>query len=337
MTARRRNNPMEQRRLVLRALGASLLAKAAMARAQTATTNLSRVAVLAAGARANDDATHQPFYDQMRQLGWIEGQNISYDRVNAEDRHQDLPRLAGELVARRPRLIYATSTPAAVAAKHATRTIPIVFRNVGNPVGIGLVSSLARPGGNVTGISGISGPLLPKRIEMLREILPGAKRLGVLVEPDDSMTKLIKGEFAPVAASMGLTIIIAEAVKPADLDAAVASLTAQRVDAIFGASVLANSMRGRLIELANQTRVPVVGGLAWMAEAGGIFSYGALLADQMRRAAFVVDKILKGTKPADIPVEQPTVFELVVNLKAAKALGITIPKAFLLRADRVIE
>ena len=337
MTARRRGDPTTQRRLLLVALGAAISGSPALLRAQASGGGMRRVGLLSAGTRANDDATHQPFFDQMRQLGWIEGQNIRYDRVYAEDRHQDLPRLTAELVLRQPGLIYATSTPAALAARHATRTIPIVFRNVGNPVGIGLVNSLARPGGNLTGISGISGALLPKRIEMLREILPGAKRFGVLVEPDDSMTRLIKGEFAPVAASLGLTIIIAEATKPADFDAAVAHLIAQRVDAIFGVSVLANSMRVRLIELANQKRLPVVGGLAWMAEAGGIFSYGALLADQMWRAAFVIDKILKGAKPADIPVEQPTVFELVVNLKAAKALGITIPQSILLRADRVIE
>ena len=337
MIATRRNHVMRLRRLLLVALGAAVSGRAALLCAQVPATSLRLVGLLGAGTRASDEVPRQPFFDQMRQLGWIEGQNVRYDRVYAEDRHQDLSRLAAELAARKPGLIYATSTPAAVAAKHATQTIPIVFSAVGNPVGIGLVSSLARPGGNLTGISGISGALLPKRIEMLREILPRAKRLGVLVGQDDSMTTLLKGEFAPVAASLGLTIIMAEASKPADLDAAVGRLVAQRVDAIFGVSVLANSMRGRLIELANQKRVPVVGGLAWMADAGGIFSFGAPLADQVRRAAFIVDKILKGAKPSDIPVEQPTLFELVVNLKAARALGITIPQSFLLRADRVIE
>jgi len=328
---------MNRRKLQWLALVASLLSPTALLHAQPAAASLRRVGLLANGTRARDDVSRKPFFDEMRRLGWIEGQNISYDRVYADDRHEDLPRLAAELVARKPELIYAPSTPAAVAAKRATQTIPIVFGSVGNPVGIGLVSSLAHPGGNATGISSISGALLPKRVEILREIMPKAKRLGVLVDPTDSTSRLIRQEFAPVAASLGLTLIVAEAANPADFDAAVARLIAQRADALFGVSVLANSLRGRLIELANRERLPVIGSIPSVADDGAIFAYGTSNPDQQRRSALVVDKVLKGAKPADIPVEQPTLYELVVNLKAAEALGIAIPRSILLRADRVIE
>ena len=201
------------------------------------------------------------------------------------------------------------------------------------------MTSLARPGGNVTGISIIGASLAPKRIELLREILPGVKRLGLLGDPTDPASKLGQPALAPVAAALGLTIIVAEAANPVEFEAAVARLIADRVDAIFvvGAPAVVYNMRARLIELANQKRLPVIGNSAQFADDGALFAYGASLADRLRRSALLVDKILKGAKPADLPVEQPTLFELVVNLKAAKALGITIPRSILLRADRVIE
>jgi putative ABC transport system substrate-binding protein len=273
----------------------------------------------------------------MRQLGWVEGRTVAYDRAYAGDRHPDLPRLASELVARKPEVIYAPPTPAALAAKEATQTIPIVFGAVGDPVRLGLVNGLAHPAGNVTGISNLSASLFPKRVELLREILPSARRLGVLSDPTDSASKSVLSEFAPVAASRGLTIIVAEAANPADFDAAVAKLITQRADVIFGGTILATNLRGRLIELAGQKHVPVIASNAIMADAGALFAYGTFLPDLLRRSALLVDKILKGTKPADIAVEQPTLFELVVNLKVARALGIAIPRSFLLRADRVIE
>ena len=287
--------------------------------------------------RAKEDVTLKPFFDEMRALGWIEGQTVAYDRVYANDQQQDLPRLAAEIVARKPELIYAPPAPSAVAAKQATRTIPIVFAALGDPVGTGLVASLARPGGNVTGVVSVIDSLAPKRVELLREILPGAKRLGVPSDPTDTRSTIDLAALAPVATALGLTVVVAEASNPVEFDAAVAKLIGQGVDAVLSGTTISTNLRERLIELANRRRVPVVGHASYMAEAGALFSYGASRADQLRRSAQLVDKILKGAKPADIPVEQPTKFELVINLKAAKALGITVPRSVLLRADEVIQ
>ena len=328
---------MNERRVLVITLVASLAGHAARLRAQGSAGSVRRVGVLAPSTPAKEEVTHKPFFDQMRDLGWVEGQNIAYDRVHADDQHETLPRLAAELVARKPELIYALQNNAALAAKQATQTIPIVFGVATDPVGLGLVTSLARPGGNVTGMSSTSAPLAPKRVQLLREILPGVKRIGFLADANNPLAKLDQQALAPIAASLGLTIIAAEAANPREFDAAVGSLVATRVDAILVTSVLATNVRARLIELANQKRIPVVASVARIADAGALFSYGASTPDYLRRSALVVDKILKGAKPADLPVEQPIVFELVVNLKAAKALGIAIPRSILLRADRVIE
>ncbi len=324
---------MNQRRLLVLTLGAGLASYAALSRAQTSSASLRRVGVLAPSTHAKEEITLKPFFDQMRELGWVEGQNIAYDRVYADDEQERLPTLAAELVARKPELIYAPPAPAAVAAKQATRTIPIVFGVVLDPVSIGLVASLARPGGNVTGISNISASIAPKRIELLREIMPGANRLGLVCDPTDPITKIEQQALVSTAPLVGLTIIVAEAVHPIDFDAAVSRLIAGGVDAIYLVeSALVFNMRARVIELANQRRLPVI-----PFGVGSLFSYAAPQAGRLRRSAYLVDKILKGAKPADIPVEQPTLFELVVNLRTARALGITIPQSVLLRADRVIE
>ena len=324
---------MNQRRLLLLVLGAGLAGSAALLRAQTSSGNVRRVGVLAPSTRAKEEITLKPFFEQMRQLGWVEGQNVAYDRVYADDQQERLGRLAAEMVARKPEVIYAPPQPSAIAAKQATQTIPIVFGVVPDPVGMGLVTSLAHPGGNVTGISNIGPSLAPKRLELLREFFPTVKRLGLLGDPTDPGTKVEQEALASPAASLGLTIIVAEAAHPDDFDAAIARLIAERVDAIYLLeSALTFNMRSRVMELANQKRVPVIN-----AGAGSVFYYSASLADRLRRSALLVDKVLKGAKPADLPVEQPTLFELVVNQKAAKALGITVPRSIVLRADRVIE
>jgi putative ABC transport system substrate-binding protein len=329
---------MNQRRRLVLAFGAGLADHATLLRAQTPAASLRRVGVLAPSSRAKEEVILKPFFDQMRELGWVESQNITSDRVYADDRMEMLPKLAAELVARRPDVIFAPPTPAAVAAKQATQTIPIVFGAVSDPVGSGLVTSLARPGGNVTGMS-TTASLAPKRVEFLREILPGVKRIGMLGDLNDPITKITQQALEPLAASLGLTLIYAEAANPVDFEAAVARLVADRVEAIYlvGNAILAYNMRARLIELANQKRISVSAGNSRIADAGALFAYSASVADVLRRAALPVDKILKGAKPADLPVEQPTLLELVVNLKAARALGITIPRTILLRADRVIE
>ena len=234
MTANRRRAPMNQRRLVLLALGAGLSGNAALLQAQTPAANLRRVGVLAPSTRAKEEVILKPFFDQMRALGWIEGQTIAYDRAYADDQQETLPRLAIEMVARKPELIYAPASPTATAAKLATRTIPIVFGAVPNPVGIGLVASLARPGGNVTGISNISASLVPNRLQLLREVLPGVKRIGLLMDSTDLTTKLVQQEVASVATSLGLTMVVAECANPVEFEAAFAKLIAQGAGAIHG-------------------------------------------------------------------------------------------------------
>ena len=328
---------MNPRRLLLLALGAGLSGHASLLRAQAPATNLRRVGVLAPSTRAKEEVILKPFFDQMREMGWIEGQTIAYDRAYADDQQREVSRLAVELVARKPELIYAPPMPAAIAAKRATGTIPIVFGTGTDPVAAGLVASMARPGGNVTGVASNFESLVPKRIELLHEMLPGAKRIGFLGDSSDARFKIDRAALAPAAKTLGLTMVVAEASNAVEFDAAVAMLIGQGVDVIYGAGSLVTNLRGRLVELASRKRLPVVGGVTPMAEAGALFIYGASLDDQFRRSAQMVDKILRGAKPADMPVEQPTRFELIINLKAAKALGITIPKSMLLRADEVIQ
>ena len=331
---------MSQRRSVMLALGASLWGGAAVLLAQTSSGSLRRVGVLAPSTRAKEDVILAPFFDQMRRLGWVEGQNIQYDRVYAGDEQQMLGRLAVELVAHRPEVIYATITPATIAASRATQTIPIVFAFVADPVAVGLVQSLAHPGGNVTGMSSVASlEIGPKRVALLREILPRVKRIGLLGDATDPSTKLGLELYERADALRGLTFVFAEAANPVEFDAALTRLIAQQVDAIstVGTAALVSNLRVRLIELADQRRIPVIAGAAQYADSGALFSYGVNVPDFLRRSALLVDKVLKGAKPADLPVEQPAAFEFVVNLKAAKTLGITIPQAILLRADRVIE
>jgi putative ABC transport system substrate-binding protein len=331
--ARGLRHRMNIRRLLVFAFGASFAWHKAPLQAQTTAGTIRRIGVLAPSTQAKEEIILKPFFDQMRQLGWIEGQNIAYDRVYADDHHQDLPRLAAELVVRKPELIYAPPQPAALAARQATRTIPIVFATGADPVGNGLVASLAHPGGNATGVVSAIESLAPKRIEML----PAAKRVGFLRDPGEAPSASDTSRIGQAGAALGLTIIWVDMASAGTLDAAVAKLIGQRVEVIFATSSLAGNLRERLIELANQSRVPVVLARGYMVQAGALFAYSSSLADQLRRSAQVADKVLKGANPADLAVEQPTRFELVINLKAAKALGITIPRSVLLRADEVIE
>jgi putative tryptophan/tyrosine transport system substrate-binding protein len=217
------------------------------------------------------------------------------------------------------------------------RCILVVFATSTNPMGTGLAASLAHPGGNVTGIVNSVESLAAKRLELLREILPNAKRIGMVGNPHDPRLSTERNAAAPAATALGLTIAIAEASNPLELDAAVARLLDQGVDAIVGITAVATNLRVQLVELAGRRRVPVVGSIAAVAVAGALFSYGAPLDDQLRRSAQMVDKVLRGADTADMAIEQPTVFELVINLKAARALGITIPQSVLLRADEVIQ
>ena len=325
---------MTPRRLVLLTLGASLSGHASLLRAQAPAASLRRVGVLLPSTREKEEAILKPFFEQMRELGWIEGQTMAYDRVYADDQQDRLPVLAAQLVARGPELIFAPPSVSAVAAKGATSTIPIVFAAANDPVAFRLVKSLGRPGGNVTGVSNMSIELSAKRVQLLQEILPGMKRLGVMGDAGDPNTRFERQVVAAAATTLGIQVVHAEFTQPGDLDAGFAKLVAQRPDAVYVlAAALTTHLRPRFAELAAQKRLPMV---PFVTE-GGLFTYGSSLANGLRRSAQLVDKILRGAKPADIPVEQPTVFNLVVNLKAAKALGLTVPPSVLVRADRVIE
>lgn len=324
-----------RRRLVLLGAGLALIASAASAQPATAPR---RVGVFMPAPRGQDEAMTEPFYDELRKLGWIEGRNMAYDRVFGDDRMETMPARAAELVARGPEIIVAIGPTPSSAVKQATSTIPIVFVVVVDPVAAGLVASLARPGGNVTGVTqSIAESLAPKRVELLREIVPGLKRLGVLGNRLDPGSLSDQAALAPVAGALGLSLVVADATDPSQFDASVQRLIEQRVQAIIVANGIAVSRRAQMMGLANRARIPVVGFNAPMAEAGALLSFGPSISDQIRRSAQLVDKLLRGAKPADVPVEAGSVLELVVNRKSARALGLTMPQSLLLQASRIID
>lgn len=298
---------------------------------------LRRVAVLAPSTAEREAFTLKPFFDEMQRLGWSEGRQIAYDRVFADDRHENLPRLAAALVSRQPDLIYAPPSPAAVAAKGATSTIPIVFGTATDPVGTGLVQSLARPGGNVTGICSVMDSLAPKSLELLQQLLPGLRRLGLLGERQDARLRLDRDALMPLLAARGMQLTLAEATNPQGMEHAIERLLKGGVEVVMTNSSLTYNLRERLAERFRAHGVALVGHRVEMVEAGALFSYGASLPEQLRASAQVVDRILKGALPGGIPVEQPTRFELAFNTGTARALGIDVPPTVRLRADRVIE
>ena len=282
----------------------------------------------------------EAFRQGLRDLGYIEGGNVVIESRDAEGKLERLPALAAELVALKVDVIVAPSTPAALAAKQATRTLPIVFAAVADPVARGLVTSLARPGGNVTGSSNLAPELVGKRLEQLKQAVPGVNRVAVLWQPGIAgRTEKDMVNAAEVAAqALGVRLQFVEARGPADFDRAFSEMTGARAGAL---TLLGSGMffieRRRLVDLAATNRLPAVYGLREYVDAGGLMSYGPNSADLYRRAATYVDRLLKGAKPGDLPIEQPTRFELVINLKTAKALGLTIPTSLLARADQVIE
>jgi ABC-type uncharacterized transport system substrate-binding protein len=283
----------------------------------------------------------EAFLQGLRDLGYVEGRNVVVEYRFAEGKLERYPALAAELVALKVDVIVAPITLAALAAKQATKTIPIVFAAVGDPITDGLVASLARPGGNVTGLSVLSPELVGKRLEQIKQAVPGISRVAVLWQPGAAPTRteqemLKEGEVT--AQALGVRPQFVEARRPADLDRAFSDMTKARAGAL---TVLPGNMffseRRRLVGLAAKNRLPAVYPSREYVDAGGYMSYAPNGADLFRRAAIYVDKILKGAKPGDLPVEQPTTFELVINLKTAKALGLTIPPSVLGRADQVIE
>ena len=325
------------RRAFVSTVALGLLAAPLAAEAQQAG-KVYRIGYLSSGTSTSNPFV-KAFREGLRELGWIEGQNIIIDYRFAEGRFDRLPALAAELIRLKVDVIVASPTPAALAAKNATSTIPIVMTGGGNPVGLGLVASLARPGGNVTGLTfSVGFDTVVKALELLREIVPNASRVAVLLNPANPGHLLAMREVKDAARSLGVQLQILEARAPSEFDGAFAAMVKQRVAALL---VVPDSMfllhRARLADLSAQNRLPTMHGDRESVEAGGLMSYGANTRDGVRAAATFVDKIFKGAKPADLPVEQPTKFEFVINSRTAKALGLTIPPSLLLRADQVIE
>ena len=274
----------------------------------------------------------------LRDLGYVEGQNIALEPRWAEGKFDRYPALAADLVRSKVDVIVAWSGAATKAAQEATRTIPIVMSAVNAPVGSGLVASLARPGGNVTGTTVMAPDVVGKRLELLKEVVPKVSRVAVLQNPDNPARAFLLREVEARARALGVRLQILEARNPPEIDSAFAAMTRERAGAFLGLSdAIFDTQRGQILELAAKRRLPSIFGNRENAEAGGLMAYGPNFLDLERRAATYVDKILKGAKPADLPVEQPTKFELVLNLRTAQAIGLTIPPSLLLRADRVIE
>jgi putative tryptophan/tyrosine transport system substrate-binding protein len=277
------------------------------------------------------------FVQRLRELGWIEGRNVAIESRWAEGRSERFAEIAAEFVRLKVDVIFTSGTAVVVAAKQATSTIPIVFAAVGDPVANNLVASLRRPGGNLTGLSVQAPDLASKRLELLREVLPNLRRLAIMANVGNPNNVLEVGEVQAAARTFGLEVVTLELRRAGDIVSAFEQLKgrAEALYVVFDALVLASQIR--INTLAAAARLPTMYASRESVEAGGLMSYGPHYPDLFRRAADYVDKILRGAKPADIPVEQPTKFDLVINLTTAKALGLTIPESFLLRADEVID
>jgi putative tryptophan/tyrosine transport system substrate-binding protein len=294
-----------------------------------------KIGVLSAGSQT--PAT-PAVVEALRELGYVEGKNLIFEHRYAEDRLDRLPQLAAELVSLKVDVIMTAGTLAPLAAKRATSTIPIVMMAAGDPVGSGLVASLAQPGGNVTGMSLMAPDLSGKRLQLLKELLPEISRVAVLWNAANPYSALVFKETAGAAQTLGVEVQSLEIREPADIAGAFEAAMGQHPDALITVEdPLTIDLRKKIAEYAADHRFPTISGLKMFADAGALMSYGADLADILRRSAGYVDKVLKGAKPSDLPVEQPSKFELVINVKTAKSLGLTIPPLILARADDVIE
>jgi putative ABC transport system substrate-binding protein len=301
-------------------------------------TNVARVAILSDESPSLGATTFAPFAQGLRDLGYIEGQNVAFERRYAAEKNEILPNLAADLVGLQPDVILAIGTRAARAAKGATQTIPVVFARISDPVGFGLVAALARPGGNLTGVSIQTRELAAKRLELLTMAAPEAKRVGALWDPNFPPADPLLKEIEGASRSLNLELASRAVRSPDDFEPAVRAMVEARVSAlvVVNSPLFVEDLR-RLPELTLKARLPATFSERESVAAGGLMSYGPNYPDMYRLAAAYVDKILKGTQPADLPVEQPTMFELVINLKTAKALGLTLPLTLLGRADEVIE
>ena len=328
---------MMNRRRFLRTVGASLLTAPLVAEAQEPT-RVWRIGVLGPGSYSSNDPRMEALRRGLRELGYAEGRNVAFEFRWASGNADRLPALAAELVKLKVDAIVTQGTQATDAARRAATTTPIVFAVAGDPVGTGLVASLARPGGNVTGLTDIASEIAGKRLDLLREAVPGITRIAVLWNSANPSAAPQMKDTSAGARSLGLSVRSLELGDVSQLEGAFATAVQDQARAVI---VLSDSAlygrRVRLAELAVKHRLPCVAWTPEFAESGCLMAYGANVVEMHRRAAMLLDKIFKGVKPADLPIEQPTKFELVINLKTAKALGLTIPQTMLRRADRVID
>ena len=330
---------MVTRRRVVIALGAGALAAPLVSFAQQQG-KVWRVGFLAQGRVefVDSDYMYGPFTQGMRELGYVVGKNLVIEWRSAEGKIERLPELAAELARLKLDVLATLGTPASLAAQKATTAIPIAMISVGDPVGNGLVKSLARPGGNITGLSSMSADLGPKLLEMLRTMVPKVSRVTVLVNPTNPVNTLVLKNVQNAAQKVGVKIQAADASTLEEIANGFAMMARQNAGAlIMLREPLFQQQKNQIVELAAKQRLPSIGAYGGYVEAGGLMSYGDNLREHSRRAATYIDNIFKGPKPGDLPVEQPTKFELFINLKTAKALGIKVPQSILTQATRVIE
>jgi putative ABC transport system substrate-binding protein len=323
------------RRTFLGALASGLLAAPLAAQAQPPG-KVYRIGMLERTSPATNAANFEAFRRGLRELGYVEGKNLVIEYRSADGRDERFAGLATELVRLNVDLILTRGTPAALAAKNATGTIPVVITGLADPVGQGIVASLARPGGNITGVSAIVTELYAKRVELLRELLPRASRISALFNMSNPSLPPAWKEIETAARSLGMQPQLLDVRKPEDLGPAFDGAVRRRTDAlVVGLDTLTQASQRLIVDLAAKHRLPAV--YASMEFAGGLVVYGVNYPDHYRRAATFADRIFKGTQPGDLPVERPMKFELIINVKTAKALGLTIPPSLLQRADQVIE
>ncbi len=296
------------------------------------------IGVLSTGSSTSSGPVVGAFRQGLAEAGYVEGRNVAIEYRWAEGNYDRLPALAADLVGRKIDVIMASSPPAALAAKSATSTIPIVFRGGPDPVGAGLVASLARPCGNLTGVSFVPNELTAKRLELLSGLVPRARVIALLMNPNNSNGEHVIRDAQEAARTSGLQLHVLKASSAGEIDTAFDSLVQLNVGAlVVAADPFLSSRREQLVALASRRAVPSIYAWREFAASGGLISYGPSLTSAYRLVGAYAAKVLKGAKPADLPVLQPTTFELVINLKTAKALGITVPQSMLLRADEVIE
>ena len=325
------------RRAFTTLLGGAAVVWPIAARAQQAG-KVHRIGVLETISTTLNVANFYALREGLRQLGYAEGQNLVIEYRSADGRDDRFPGLARELLALKVDVIVTRGTPAAKAVKNATSTVAVVMMASGDPVGVGLVTSLARPGGNITGLSAIVGELSPKRLELIREIVPGLARIAVLANTSNDAVRRDWARIETAARSLGVQSQLLDLRESDALGPTFDDASARRADALVVViDAITQANQQRIVDLAMKHRLPAIYSSREFVDAGGLISYGVSYPDLYRRAATYVDKILKGTKPADLPVVQPTKFELVINLKTAKALGLQIPDKLLALADEVIE